>query len=610
MNFQINFLKTKIIEAEDQLREATEREQELEKEVKITDEAKRLLEMLKTAKVKAKKDFILNVINTSLSDIFQQDIKIEIRSSDEDAKIQEKQKKLNIKYDIILLENGIEIGRNEKLLTSNGGGVLSVISLLLKILTGYIYSKNKFYIFDESLAQVSELYQERLSLFLKQFCATYGFTIILINHNPKLATHADMAYTLGADHLKNGLKSLKIEKLDDMRDGAKNVYKFSIKNFQSIEDLEFEFDGFVSITGANNIGKSAIVRAVNSLIFNNFHETYLRQGCKESVIRMEHESKWAEMIYKSKKVFYKFWDGEELGGKKLAQDRIQEKIEQIGFKFLNISKMYKNWKADIKEQVDRLYVTTQYDKMYLIGSKTNDSDKLFNFLFNAEAIAQALLNANYDLRNLVIEQKEVFESKQRLAIEIENLKKKLKIEEYYFKRELINSIKQKSLEISNAQTSLHNAKTFLGKLYNIIESWNTLQRTKDVNRELEQLGPRIQRGYNVVDKIKLLINKMKDFISRKKILDAEIHIESEIGLIATSRLVMQDRAAKITKILESMKQYQNMFDVFYRYNRVVADIKTVKSGKIKLDTWWQQTKEQLGIVKCECCGGLGYHLAK
>ena len=610
MNFQINFLKNKIIEAEDQLREATEREQELEKEVKITDEAKRLLEMLKTAKVKAKKDFILNVINTSLSDIFQQDIKIEIRSSDEDAKIQEKQKKLNIKYDIILLENGIEIGRNEKLLTSNGGGVLSVISLLLKILTGYIYSKNKFYIFDESLAQVSELYQERLSLFLKQFCAAYGFTIILINHNPKLATHADMAYTLGADHLKSGLKSLKIEKLDDMREEARNIYKFNIKNFQSIENLEFEFDGFVSITGANNIGKSAIVRAVNSLIFNNFHETYLRQGCKESVIRMEHEGKWAEMIYKGKKVFYKFWDGEELSGKKLAQDRIQEKIEQIGFKFLNISKMYKNWKADIKEQVDRLYVTTQYDKMYLIGSKTNDSDKLFNFLFNAEAIAQALLNANYDLRNLVIEQKEVFESKQRLVIEIENLKKKLKIEEYYFKRELVNSIKQKSLEIDNARTSLHDAKTFLSKLNNIIESWKTLQRAKDVDDEIKQLSPRIQKGHNVVDRIKKLINKMNEFIARKKIRDAEIHIEGEIGLIVASRLVMRDKVAKITKMLESMKQYQNMFDIYNRYIKVCGDIKTGYEGKSKLDTWWQQTKEHLGIVKCECCDGLGYHLAK
>lgn len=41
--------------------------------------------------------------------------------------------------------------------------------------------------------------------------------------------------------------------------------KVSIKNFQSVSDIEFEIHGFTCITGPTNIGKSAIIRAISSL---------------------------------------------------------------------------------------------------------------------------------------------------------------------------------------------------------------------------------------------------------------------------------------------------------------------------------------------------------
>ena len=610
MNFQIKLLEKQIQDAENSISDLESRDEELSKEIKITDEAKRLLEMLKTAKVKAKKDFILNVINTALSDIFQQDIKIEIRSSDEDLKIQEKLKKLQIKYDIILLENGIEIGRNEKLLTSNGGGVLSVISLLLKMLTGYIYSKNKFYIFDESLAQVSEVYQERLSLFLKEFCDKYKFTIILVNHNPRLATHADMSYTLGADKLESGLKKLKIEQLIDSRNTVdlENVYTFEIKNFQSIEKLKFEFSGFVSITGANNIGKSAVVRAVNSLIFNTFHETYLRQGASEAVIRIDYRDKWAQLRYKSKKVFYSFWDGTDLSGKKLAQDKIQEKMEEIGFKFLNVGKKYKNWKADLRDQVDRLYVTTQYDKMYLIGSKTNDSDKLFNFLFNAEAIAQALLNANYDLRTLVTEQKDNFEKKKALEAELEVLKKKLKIEKYYFQKNLLENFKSKSDLI--AQTGLHinKIKNILFKIDALNTAHSTLNRYRETASELQPLRSRVARGKRIISNLDNLINKFKEYSNAATLLNRFKQIKNDINTVVSETAIVKNGISKVSNIVAECEKLRNMVEVKNRYYNVVDRLKRGMAGREQLISWWQKTVEEIGVTECECCKGSGYHI--
>ena len=610
MNFQIKLLKKQITETESSIKNIDDRSTNLEKEIKITNEAKQLLEMLKTAKVKAKKDFILNVINTALNDIFQQDITIEIRSSDEDIKIQEKLKKLQIKYDIILLENGLEIGRNEKLLTSNGGGILSVISLLLKILTGYIYSKNKFYIFDESLAQVSEVYQERLSLFLKEFCDKYDFTIILVNHNPRLATHADMSYTLGADILKSGLKKLKIEQLIDARENvdSTNEYKFKIKNFQSIEDLEFNFSGFVSITGANNIGKSAVVRAINSLIFNTFHETFLRQNANESIIRIDHSEKWAELKYKSKKVFYSFWDGTELSGKKLAQDKIQEKMEEIGFKFLNVGKKYKNWKAELRDQVDRLYVTTQYDKMYLIGSKTNDSDKLFNFLFNAEAIAQALLNVNYDLRNLTVEQKENFEKRKSLVSELEILKKRLKIEEFYFQKSLVENFKSTADTIVQINLYIDKYKKIISKINIFDNAYKILTNFKQTNSDLQPLRTRVLRGTTIVNNLKNLIEKMKKYFNATTLLDYNKQIEKDISYIASESENVKNKIFKITIILEQLMVLQNAIDIKERYYNNADKISRGIAGREQLNQWWKNTVEYLGVSECQYCNGTGYHI--
>ena len=55
-----------------------------------------------------------------------------------------------------------------------------------------------------------------------------------------------------------------------------------VKNLQSIGDTEVEVDGFTVITGPNNSGKSALVRAVIGLTSNysgNKH-SWVRKGQK------------------------------------------------------------------------------------------------------------------------------------------------------------------------------------------------------------------------------------------------------------------------------------------------------------------------------------------
>lgn len=375
-------------------------------ELTILGEVKKLLIKLKNSKMIDKKDFILNTINTALSDVFlDQIVKIDIVA----ANTNQEASKLNIKYDVVLFQNGVEMARNEKLLNNNGGGVLSFISILFKILVGYIYSKNKFYIFDESVAEVSELYRPRMAQFFQKFCSVHGFTIVLITQTSDMAEYADLTYYLDGE-FEDGIPTLKVDRI--VGEDPKENYIFTeIENFQSIKKLKFKYKGYTAVIGKNNIGKSASFRAVNSLLFNAFDtKEYPRMLSSDKPEKRlntrivfgfvgpdgEVNDKVIEVYKKGVSLIYKF-DGQEFVGKMMAFDKVKEKIESIGFRYLRLKDSYKNFKGSLKDQTERLAITTQQDDYYLIGGKAADTAKVFDFLFDSREVTLAIVDLNEDI---------------------------------------------------------------------------------------------------------------------------------------------------------------------------------------------------------------------
>lgn len=54
--------------------------------------------------------------------------------------------------------------------------------------------------------------------------------------------------------------------------------KIRLRNFQSVSDSEIEIKGLTVITGQNNAGKSALVRALSGVFSNDLGNTYVRYG--------------------------------------------------------------------------------------------------------------------------------------------------------------------------------------------------------------------------------------------------------------------------------------------------------------------------------------------
>lgn len=557
---------------------------DLENDIKILEDVKTLLETLKNYKMDSKKEFILNTINAALQDVFEQNVRIDIEMN---ASNKSGASAITTRYDIVLYQNDIEMARNEKLLENNGGGILSFISILFKILVGYIYSNSKFYLFDESISQVSSSYRARLARFLKKFCEEYNFTIILISHTDDIDEHAHVGYRLQGTFDKTGVPVLSIG--DIFGEYPSTDYNYvHIKNFQSIVEATFRYKGFCVIRGDNNIGKSASFRAINALLFNTFDTGdfprinrprgsnveidfgYFKTA--EDII--ENEKNRIKMCYKAgQKVVYEF-DGEEYAGKSLAFEKIKEKVETLGFKYVNLKETYKNFKGNLKDQTERLALTTQHDGFYLVGNKSNETEKVFNFLFDSTAVSSAIMQSDNDAKDINNRYQMITSANNRINIQLKQVD--LLIEKYsmlFYKCSIQNYIDQlKVKNIVDAQIIV--IKDLIKQVTEALTILTHLENYKSY-LEIRVQNDRARKYYeNNIAVIELCINKLNDanalkyYIERinefKEMLTKRSSITSSIESINSKTLVI-NRCIELLNlitfdknVIDKIKSYQTL----------------------------------------------------
>ena len=95
-----------------------------------------------------------------------------------------------------------------------GGGVVNVISFLLRVIMIQRFKLSKFMALDESFNNLSEEYIPRLSQMLKTLCDDYNYTILSVTHQPVLASAADKVFTVEEGPT---LRELRTEDLDELR---------------------------------------------------------------------------------------------------------------------------------------------------------------------------------------------------------------------------------------------------------------------------------------------------------------------------------------------------------------------------------------------------------
>jgi len=635
----------------------------IEEELKLLNETKMLLETLKIHKLKEKKDFILNIVNTALTDIFQDNIKIAIEPQESKGKINTSSTQ---KFDIIFYQNDIELARNDELLISNGGGIMQVVSMLFKLLIGFIYSKNTFYMFDESFSQLSQDNRIRLSKFLQMFCEQYNFTIVVVSQVLDLDEYADIIYSVNAKYDAKGIRELVLEDSKfkegifdrNVRVGEEGIWHVSIKNFQSIKNINLRFKGYTVIRGPNNSGKSAILRAVSSILYNSFNvkkyprkaggldskgkpskkvldtEIFLRKTY--SVDPEEYNGalgigKEIGLRYKSNKISF-ILDNEEYYGKNLAAEKLMEKIEELGFKYINMKEFYKNFKGNLKDQTERIASTTQYDGLFLVGSKGNETEKIFNFLFNTENITKAILKVKEDMSILSKKhesfQERVLENSSKIILINTEIQYYLKL--YYltiienlslfdntFLKEQVNIINNK-IDIRNKIIEIYqnNIILFNGDFLKVQETFQYLKEMEtkllNINNNLEVLNSKLL----LLEKIKLEIDKKLIKLNHinygidihKDILNLKLDLENKQKSVKDIDFYINIKIQLIQKLEDLIKVNGYLNQIFENFNY-----------KNNLELYLEPILNQLQLLKikheknfteCDQCSGKGYLLIK
>lgn len=241
--------------------------------------------------------------------------------------------------------------------------------------------------------------------------------------------------------------------------------QISIKNFQSIEDITITLPegAFTCLVGQSNIGKSAIRRAIECVLFNNSDASYIRNGSKYCSVEILFDAgtqiKW---MRDEKSASYEI-NGETFS--KLSKT-IPQPILDLGFRELEINKEKLN-----------VQVASQFDNIFLLnmtGSKVTD---VFSNLGNLNKIINANKACTSDLKS----------NKGRLSLRKEDLiTLKFKIKNYSGldeQRNVFDSIKVGFEEIKKLKKKKEDLTLLAKKFDKTANLYKALGPCKQINIE-------------------------------------------------------------------------------------------------------------------------------
>lgn len=474
------------------------------------NDVKTLISGVRDYVISKDKDRLENFINTALSDIFQRNYRLSIDESDNG-------------WDFYFYENDNLIATSSKLLLNVGGGVSAVLGVLFRFYIGLISKNELFFMLDESFGQVSSENRARLSEYLRSFCEGTKSTVVLVSHSKELDEYAHNVYELDSFKDERGVNTLRI---DEVLTNPSNTnlprYLVNIANFQSIKEIEFGFSGFNVIRGQNNIGKSAVIRSIGSVIYGDINgiKNFIRNEPKK---RGNHTN--FTLSFKKLNEYricfdtnngsskYEFFDENEnsLGefiGSKNSSEPVKKLLEQCGFRDA-LSNLKTNSTSKDLGDIAKSSVTTQFDEPYLITDKSSVINSVISMLFGAENIAMALNNANIDYdaaRRKALKEKEDLDcSTEKLRLENERTQEIEANAKNEYKQVLVdlnlNRYETKN-NIFSLDEQMDNSKKQIGDIYSHKNSLlkakanNTEQTLGDLHLKMGEAIKRISLFYS------------------------------------------------------------------------------------------------------------------
>lgn len=213
-------------------------------------------------------------------------------------------------------------------------------------------------------------------------------------------------------------------------------YKLCVKNFQSIKDQEFTFKGFVAVTGPSNLGKSSLVRAVSSVLYNEWDKSFRRNGVEDPTeVEFAHKGYSIRQCKSERVNTYQLTTASgSLEFDKVGKE-VPEEVQDLGFKTFVAGSDTLN-----------LTVAGQMDPLFVVNYPSSVNTKILNSVFKISKLERASGFVQTDIKTLKREHKDTIKEHRSLQKELTSLKSKKDSLESLFKTSKTLSVKVKSLD--------------------------------------------------------------------------------------------------------------------------------------------------------------------
>lgn len=227
--------------------------------------------------------------------------------------------------------------------------------------------------------------------------------------------------------------------------------KLEVKNFQSIEEALIDIEGFVVITGPSNRGKSALVRAIGALLFNEAGNESIQNGFVFASVQLSEPSSTM------------YWHRNNNGKVSLVLNG--QPHMRVARDYLTLIAPFGYREVETKQYGFRPQLAMQHESPYLLGLSPN-------------VISEALqVVGRIDIVNLA--QKYCAEDKKTHSNLCSTRKKDIEVLEKSL--EPYDNFKEVLDDLARATFTTHEAKDKITKYNAVDKNLTFIQRVKDID---------------------------------------------------------------------------------------------------------------------------------
>ena len=431
-----------------------------------------------------------------------------------------------------------------------------------------------------------------------------------------------------------------------------NKLTVDIKDFQSLKKAYIELTpGITVITGATNNGKSAIIRAIDSALFNLGDDAMVRGGQRYYGIKIVNDTHSMLMardnVGKNEKTAYQFDDG--TVQKKVGRGQLEEVSRMFNIrevKMNNGTKMkinfwYQNDKPFLMDKTSgQLYEFLSLSScdnyarvLKALGSDVRVINSDINTITTEINTYKSLINDKKDF----LDKNDGFDTVYHDALDVDS-KSKLydesssilsEIDDLYL---LINKLSTRKSDLTSKLSnidmdtvsstygiieSLHNTLNSLDTVISDIDSGslsvstlstivnttksdidngiNFLSECSNMVHSIDSINNTISVASSVLSEIDSILNAKNTLSNRVTQIQDSVVGDTEEMLNTISS--MDSNYAKLDIMESSLKDFINASDIFSRYK---AKVEELKSKVLDSDKEFEQLKVEIGY--CPYCG--------